>query len=314
MQFTTATKIVKSQNQIDYHSRIMAFGSCFAENMGEKFDYYKFQNTINPFGIIFNVVSIEKIINRIVTLQYFSDQDVFQHNNLWHCFEVHSVLSHPNKDLFLKNLNETLKKSHQTLCETTHFVFTFGTSWVYEAIASSEIVANCHKMPQKNFIKKLLTASETSTSLQNIVSNIQSVNKKAVFVATISPVRHLKDGFFENNVSKGILFQAIFDVLPTQKLVYFPSFEIVMDELRDYRFFNDDMIHPSKLAIDFVWQKFKEAQISASCFLTMNAIENIQKMLHHRPNNIQDTENELLKVKIIEEIQKIQVFFPEIKF
>jgi hypothetical protein len=314
MQLTTAVKIQKSENQIDYHSKIMAFGSCFSENMGEKFDYYKFQNTINPFGIIFNTASIEKLINRIVTLEYFSEKDIFQHNNMWHCFEVHSRLSHPNKDLFLKTLNEILNKSNKKLCEATHFIFTPGTSWVYEDLTTSKIVANCHKMPQKSFIKKLLTVHETSKSIVNIIKKIQTINPNAVFITTISPVRHIKDGFFENNVSKSILFQAIFAVLQTENLSYFPSYEIVMDELRDYRYFKSDMIHPSKLAIDFVWQKFKETQVSESSFLAMSNVDSIQKMMLHKTNDLQVVENQLLKNKIVEKIKKLQAAFPEIKF
>ena len=290
MNFTTKIPIQKHQFPIDYDSKIMLLGSCFAENIAEKFEYYKFQNVVNPYGIIFNAVSIERILERIVNQEEFTEKDIFFYNELWHCFEVHSNLSNSNKDLFLKNLNEILAMSYIQIISLTHCIITLGTSWVYRNIETNKIVANCHKMPQKYFKKELLSAETTQKSIENTIALIQLININVKFIFTVSPVRHIKDGFIENNVSKGNLLTAIFTQLQTEycklNTTYFPSYEIVLDELRDYRFYADDMLHPSQLAINYIWKKFYENYVSEKEFETMLEVCDIQKALRHKPFNL----------------------------
>ena len=151
MNFTTQIPIPKNENPIDYNSKIISLGSCFAENMGKKFGYFKFQNTVNPFGIVFNPVSIEKLIERLVKNLIFTEKDIFFHNERWHCFEVHSDLSNSNPQKLLQDLNAILKSTNQQITESTHVIITYGTSWVYRNNELNEIVANCHKVPQKQF-------------------------------------------------------------------------------------------------------------------------------------------------------------------
>ncbi len=287
MNFRTEIPISKSDFPIDYHSKLLFLGSCFSENIGKKFNYYKFQNTVNPFGIIFNPVSLEKLIIRVVERNYFTENDIFFHNDVWHCYEVHSELSNPDKEEFLNNLNSVIDLTNQQITELTHCFITLGTSWVYKNIESNEIVANCHKIPQKEFTKELLSKKENEKSLQNIVALIHSVNPNVKFVFTVSPVRHIKDGFFENNVSKGNLFSAIQNILShrAESRCYFPSYEIVLDELRDYRFFEKDMLHPNQLAIDYIWEKLSFAYFSSETVKTTQEIDSIQKGLAHKPFN-----------------------------
>ncbi|WP_310556820.1 GSCFA domain-containing protein [Flavobacterium sp.] len=154
MQFRTQIFISKSNHLIDYNSRMLSLGSCFAENMADKLEYFKFQNTTNPFEIVFNPVSIERIIDRIVNQKLFTEKDIFYHNELWHCFKVHSELSTSDKDLFLQNLNIILESTKQEILKFSHFIITYGTSWVYRNIEANQIVTNCHKVPQKTFAKK----------------------------------------------------------------------------------------------------------------------------------------------------------------
>ncbi|WP_445711687.1 GSCFA domain-containing protein [Flavobacterium sp.] len=304
MQFRTAIPIPKISMPIDYESKIVSLGSCFAENIGKKFDYYKFQNSVNPFGIIFNSVSLEKVITRSVTKHYFTEKDVFFHNDLWHCYEVHSELSNPNRDSFLKQLNELIDATHTQLREATHCSITLGTSWVYLFNATNEVVANCHKVPQKQFSKQLLSIHEVETSLQNIVSLVTAINPNCSFIFTVSPVRHIKDGFVENNVSKAHLISAIHNSLNTEHLKenanYFPSYEIMMDELRDYRFYTEDMLHPNTVAVDYIWEQFKKGYISEASFSTMEEVATIQKALAHRPFN----PNSESHLKFIENTQR----------
>jgi len=295
MNFTTKIPIQKSNFPINYNSKILLLGSCFGENMGEKFDYFKFQATINPFGIIFNVVSLEKLIHRSVENRKFNENDIFYHNDLWHCYEVHSELSNSDKEKFLSHLNSIIELTHRQITSLTHCIITLGTSWVYRNIESNEIVANCHKVPQKEFTKELLSISQTEESIENIISLTHSVNPNCNFIFTVSPVRHIKDGFTENTLSKAYLIVAIHSVLnqkfstslemTTQNCNYFPAFEIMMDELRDYRFYAEDMLHPNQIAIDYIWIQFFENYISESVFGLMNEICSIQKGLQHRPFN-----------------------------
>lgn len=318
MQFRTAVPIPKISMPIDYQSKIVSLGSCFVENIGKKFDYYKFQNSVNPFGIIFNAVSLEKVIARSITKNYFKENDIFCHNDLWHCYEVHSELSNPNKDFFLKQLNALIDDTNVQLKQATHCIITLGTSWVYQYNETKEIVANCHKVPQKQFLKQLLSIDEIEKSLKNIVFLVASVNPNCSFIFTVSPVRHIKDGFVENNVSKAHLISAIHNLLNTEHLKrntnYFPSYEIVMDELRDYRFYAEDMLHPNQVAIDYIWQRFKETVVSEIAFLTMDEVETIQKALSHRPFN----PNSSSHLKFIENTQRkisnLQAKFSFIQF
>ena len=286
MQFRTQIPITKNENTINYSSKLVLLGSCFAENIGEKFQYFKFQTTVNPFGIIFNAVSLEKLIRRSVTKCYFTENDIFFHNDLWHCFEVHSELSHPDKETFLKSLNQLIDSTHQQLNDSTHIIITLGTSWVYRNIENNQIVANCHKVSQKEFIKELLTIEQTEESLKNCISLIQSINPNCNFIFTVSPVRHIKDGFTKNTLSKAHLIAAVHKIIKNNRSVnYFPAYEIMMDELRDYRFYAEDMLHPNQTAIDYIWIQFFENYISETEFGLMNEICSIQKGLQHRPFN-----------------------------
>jgi hypothetical protein len=316
MKFITKINIVPNSNPIDYNSKIISLGSCFAENMGEKFDYFKFQNTTNPFGIIFNPVSIERIMDRVVNEVIFTEEDIFFHNERWHCFEVHSDLSHSDKDEFLANLNQILAQTKKQLQGATHIIITYGTSWVYRNIEKDSIVANCHKVPQKQFTKELLTVGIIQESIENTIRMIQSINTNCNFIFTVSPVRHLKDGFVENQWSKANLIiglKVTFD-FRLSTFSYFPSYEIMMDELRDYRFYAEDMLHPSQTAIDYIWERFSESCIDKNSFQTMKDVQEIQKGLNHRSFN-PDSEQHLKFIsKLHQKISFIKEKFPHIQF
>ena len=316
MQFTTKIPVQKSNFPIDYDSKVMLLGSCFAENMGKKFDYFKFQATTNPFGIIFNAVSLEKLICRAVENRTFTENDIFFHNELWHCYEVHSELSNPDKEIFLSNLNSILESTHRHIASLTHCIITLGTSWIYRNIETNEIVANCHKVPQKQFTKELLSISQTEESLQNIITLIHSVNPNCHFIFTVSPVRHIKDGFTENALSKAHLIAALHKAitLHPSSITYFPSYEIVMDELRDYRFYAEDMLHPNQTAIDYIWEQFATSTISEESQSLMIEIESVQKSLAHKPFNPNSESHQKFINHLDLKIKTIQNQYPFIKF
>lgn len=320
MKLQTEIPLKPQENQIDYSSKILLLGSCFSENIGGKFDYFKFQNLQNPFGIIFNPASIENLVIRAIENMAFTEEDIFQHNGIWKCFEAHSELSSLDKDQFLQNLNYALQNLREALFSSTHIIFTFGTSWVYRDIEKNEIVANCHKLPQKNFKKELLSIEKISKSIQNIFRKISEVNPKTTLINTVSPVRHIKDGFTENSLSKAHLISAIHhfknqkSTIVNQKFFYFPSFEIMMDELRDYRFYAEDMLHPNKTAIEIIWEKFSQVWIASETESIQKEISSIQSGLLHRPFNPQSEEHHQFSEKLQQKIASLQKLFPHIQF
>lgn len=315
MNFRTQIPISKSNHPIDYHSGVVSLGSCFAENIATKFDYYKFKNRVNPFGIIFNPISIEKIIQRVVSKNYFTEKDVFFHNDLWRCFEVHSELSQPNKEVFLKTLNSLIDRTYDEIKEASHIVITYGTSWIYKSIESQSVVANCHKVPQKAFQKELLSIETIEKSFQNTIALIQSIHSNVQFIFTISPVRHLKDGFVENQLSKSHLISALHSsIFKLATSNYFPSYEIMMDELRDYRFYSDDMLHPNQVAIDYIWERFVQSHITEDAYSLMEAISGIQKSLLHKPFNPDSESHQKFLKQLQQKINQVQKKYPFIHF
>jgi len=316
MQFTTPIPISKSNSPMDYQSEIISLGSCFAVNMAEKFDYFKFQNTINPVGILFHPMAIEKFIGFAVNKKAFTETDIFFHNERWRCFDVHSDLSNSDKDLLLQNLNATVSETYRQLSTASHLIITFGTAWIYRNIELDEIVANCHKIPQKQFKKELLSVPEIQKSIQNTIHFLQQINPELHIIFTISPVRHIKDGFVENQWSKSNLISALQEIVnrKSQILNYFPSYEIMMDELRDYRFYAEDMIHPNQTAINYIWKRFSETWISDSAFPVMEQVDSIQKSLQHRPFDPNSQNHQAFLSKLNDKILLLQTQFPHIQF
>lgn len=318
MNFRTQIPLKKQQlNQIDYNSKLLLIGSCFSENIGDKLAYYKFQSLVNPVGILFHPKAIEQLITDTINQREFTEKDIFFHNERWHCFDAHSSLSSADKNELLQNLNKVINSTYEQLHNSTHIIITLGTSWVYREIASDKIVANCHKVPQKKFLKEILSVDEISESLEAINLLIQSVNKNTSIVYTVSPVRHTKDGFIENQQSKSHLISAIHQLLDSarnDKTSYFPSYEIMMDELRDYRFYSEDMIHPNSIAISYIWERFCAVWLDTSVEKTMQEVETIQKGLLHRPFNPNSEQHLQFLKNIQQKKETLLQAFPFMKF
>ncbi len=316
---TTIPLQPQQHNQIDYNSSILLLGSCFVENIGHKLDYFKFQNLQNPFGILFQPLAIEKLIANAANEQKYTENDIFFHNEQWHCYDAHSKLSHASKEELLTDLNKQIDLTAKQLNNSSHIIITLGTAWVYRHIETDTLVANCHKVPQKKFLKELLSVDEISESLQSIIELIRSVNKKASILFTVSPVRHLKDGFVENTQSKAHLIAAIHQALKENSSLslvegYFPSYEIMMDELRDYRFYAEDMIHPNQTAIHYIWEKFQSVWISKEASKTMETVDDIQKGLQHKPFNPNSEAHLQFLQKLELKIKEVQSAHPKISF
>jgi lysophospholipase L1-like esterase len=308
----------QEHNPINYDAKLLLLGSCFSENIGDKFGYFKFQNTINPFGILFHPKAIETFVCNAVVKKEYSEKDIFFHNEQWHCFDAHSKLSNASKENLLVDLNTAIASTNKQITQATHVIITLGTAWVYKHIETKAVVANCHKVPQKAFTKELLAVPEIVASLENIVASIKEINNNASVIFTVSPIRHIKDGFIENTQSKAHLISAIHELLSSRAqlrgLSYFPSFEIMLDELRDYRFYKEDMLHPNKTAIQYIWNKFQQVWISSEASKTMQDIEIIQKGLSHKPFNPNAEAHLQFVAKLQAKMKKIQREYSFVSF
>ena len=319
MIFRTNIQLQKEENQIDYTSKLLFIGSCFSENISKKLAYYKFDVVSNPFGILFNPKAIENLIVNALEEKIYTKKDVFLLNERWHCFDAHSDLSAVDKNELIFNLNSAIKSTNKQLSESTHIIITLGTSWIYKFVETGFVVGNCHKVPQKKFKKELLSVEEISASLENICRLISKINPKATIIFTVSPVRHIKDGFVENSLSKAHLLTAIHKTLsfvpPSgARGLYFPSFEIMMDDLRDYRFYNNDMIHPNETAIEYIWRQFKQVWINEKILPILKEVDTIQKGLAHKPFNLNSVQHQLFLNSLQEKINSLQNKFPGISF
>ncbi len=312
---TTVKLQPKDPFQLDYHSKVLLFGSCFAENIGSKLAYYNFQYLCNPFGILFHPEAIERQITAAINQKEYGKEELFFLNEQWHSFDVHSKLSADKSADLISNLNEAIKQTNNYIKEATHLFISLGTAWVYRHIESDTVVANCHKIAQKKFLKELLSVEEITQSLEGIIRLVRSINPSVSIILTLSPVRHIKDGMIENNRSKAHLLAALHQlVAPRNNVHYFPSYELLMDELRDYRYYHRDMVHPSDLAIDYIWEKFQNVWVHASTETTMKQVDTIRKGLDHKPFNPKSQDYQDFKEELQKKMETLKERFPFMSF
>lgn len=319
MKLQTQIPLKPAKNQISYDSELLLIGSCFAQHIGGKLDYFKFRNLQNPFGILFHPLSIENLVSRAVGDMPYTEEEVFFHNERWHCFDAHSDLSDASAVKLAQKLNLGLESTKEQIAKTTHVIITLGTAWAYRHVEKGDLVANCHKVPQKKFTKELLSTSEVATSIKNTIQLVRTINPTADFIFTVSPVRHLKDGFVENQRSKAHLIAALHEVIDKPVVgnvseSYFPSYELMMDELRGYRFYKADMIHPNGLAIDYIWEKFKSISITQSAYSTMDKVGVVQKGKSHRPFYAASEQHKKFEKALEEKAKDLQRAYPFMTF
>lgn len=315
MKLQTSIALEPFANPIDYGSDILLLGSCFVENIGSKLRYYQFNTEVNPFGILYHPVAIERLLD-LTRLGYtYTQDDIFKLNDRWHSFDTHSELSNRSREKLLINLNSALDKTRNRLKNASHIGITLGSAWAYRHLASDSLVANCHKIPQKEFSKILSSPADIVASLGNSIEYIRSFNQAASIFLTISPVRHARDGFIRNMRSKAHLITAVHQLLEEDdKLSYFPAYELMMDELRDYRFYGEDMLHPNQLAITYIWERFKNYWINPGSHRLMAEVEEVQKGLSHRPF---DTESHTYRdfiTRLQDKIAYLQERYPHMDF
>ncbi|MDM1407734.1 GSCFA domain-containing protein [Myroides sp. DF42-4-2] len=317
MNFSTVVPLSYGGRKITYDDQILCLGSCFAANIGEKLKSFQFQQTTNPFGILFHPKAIEKVVEYAVRNFEFTAADVFEHQEIWSSFAAHSDLNELEQEDIVVKLNAKVFDLQVALRESSFIMLTFGTAWVYVFKETQEIVANCHKLPNTQFDKRLLTYEEVRQSYTSIVQMIRTLNPHAHIMCSISPVRHTKDGFAENQRSKSILLAALHDAiddLQDDKVSYIPVYEIVMDELRDYRFYAADLIHPNAIAIQYVWERFVAHYIDEAMMEVMKKVEEVQRGLNHRPFNPTAAQHLKFLDTLIEKIDDLLVRYPFMNF
>lgn len=252
MKLQTIVDIPASPWKIGYEDRILLLGSCFSDEIGEQMKQRYLNVTCNPFGTLYNPLSIANAIN--LQLPISNDQlPLVEYDGMWHSMAHHGSFSRATKEEACGAVKASVETMQQALQEATVVIVTFGTAWVYEM--DGAIVGNCHKLPEKNFTRRRLTVDEIVAAWKPILERYPDKH----WLFTVSPIRHIKDGLHENQLSKATLLQAV-EVISNQYSVvsYFPSYEIMLDELRDYRFYADDLVHPSSLAVQYIWERFTD--------------------------------------------------------
>ena len=314
MDFRTIVPISKATESITYYTSIVSLGSCFAVNMAQKFAYYKFPITVNPFGVLFHPLAIENILQHTIENSPYTAEDFFLHNELWHSFDFHSDMSQPSLKEAIQQANSQQIQLQQVLQEASFCFITLGTAWVYIYNSTDTIVANCHKLPSQHFSKRLLSVEEITESLSHITALLKQFNPSITVVFIISPVRHIKDGFFENQVSKYQLFTALYPFITDSKSLYFPAYELLLDELRDYRFYANDMVHPSEMAINYIWERLVATYIETATQADMKQVDSIQKGLSHRPFNPETESHQQFLAQLQQKMEAFTMKYPHIRF
>lgn len=314
MHFRTYTDIPKSNFQIEDSQQMMMLGSCFSENIGEKMVENKFNVATNPFGILYNPLSISTAIRRLIRKEVFTEKDLVFHNDVYQSFLHHGKFSDSTQAACLNKISASFNHAATIIRKTNIFLITFGTAYVYKLKSSGEIVGNCHKFTSDCFVRERLTISEIVNDWTDIIDTLLSINADAKFIFTVSPIRHLKDGAHENQISKSILLLAIEQLQQKYRhsTEYFCAYEILLDDLRDYRFYAKDMLHPAETAIDYIWQKFSETYFSSSSKELLSEWTLLKKMLAHKPLNENSENHRLFLQQTAHKLSQFQDKYPQV--
>lgn len=321
MKFRLEFDVKKLPEPIVHRHKLLLMGSCFTENIGEKFERYKFTTLQNPNGILFNPVSVTEALTDYIVARQFSHKDLFYHNEAWHSWKHHSRYSGISEEKTLQRINGAIGTAHSFLKETDYLLITLGSSWVYALTdlapnaRKGDVAANNHKGPQTWFHRRLMTTEETLQVLDNLLHRLFSFNPKIKIIFTISPVRHLREGVVENNRSKAVLIQAVHHLADKfNRLFYFPAYELVIDDLRDYRYYAEDLVHPNYFATEYVWEKLVASCIDEETKQLMTQIHSINLAYQHKPFNPGSEAHLAFKQTNLRKAQELAENFPFLDF
>ncbi len=290
MKFRTEITVDRMPCLIGHKNHLMMLGSCFTSSVGEYFRRYLFDVNVNPFGTIYNPMSVARNIRVLLDKEEYTGDDLFRYNDTWLSFDHYTAFSHKNREKLLLQINDSFGPAKKIMQETDRLLITFGTAWVFRLKESGQIVCNCHKVPASRFERVLLDREIILSEYKDLINRLTDLNPGIKIIFTVSPVRHWKDGAHGNQLSKAILLLAIDELLASfpEHCFYFPAYELLMDDLRDYRFYARDLLHPSEEAVDYIWEKFSSATLSEDSLLFIRQLDPLLKTLYHRPSDPDD--------------------------
>lgn len=315
MQFHLNYTPQKFDFTIDHNSKVFLMGSCFSENIGSLLNDHKFKTYSNPNGILFNPKSIYNCLNNIIENKPFDENLILMRDDIYYSYLHHSSINDSNKNSLIEKINFENKKAHQFLKECDQLIITFGTAFLYHHLELDQTVANCHKQASSSFEKKRISVNEIIENYSDLIRKLQNLNPKLKLIFTVSPVKYLKDGIIENNLSKSTLILAIHELLnQTKNCYYFPAFELVNDDLRDHRFYKEDLAHPNELSINYIWEKFSTSCFNEKTIITNKQIYKINSALNHREMTAGTQEKLKLQEFIAKQKEELKKTNPEIEF
>jgi len=313
--FRTIINIHKQDLQITHEDPVLFLGSCFAGNIGKRMQLLKFKARVNPFGVIFNPSSVANSVRLLAEGKIFSKEDLFLFKGLWSCFNHHGSFSNPDPNACLDEINKELTSGTEMLKQCKVISVTFGTAWIFKHRESGTVVANCHKLPESSFSRQLLKPEEIVKEYSELIKSLRSQNPEVKLLFTVSPVRHLRDGMEGNQFSKSILHMAVRKIIEdNENCFYFPAYEIMMDDLRDYRFYDEDMVHPNKQAIDYIWERFEYAFMDKNTKAINQEMAKLVSAMSHRPLHPEGNEFRVFCETQLKFVRDLKTKYPDLSF
>lgn len=296
MELTTKIEISSNELQIKHTDRVLLLGSCFADNIGEKLSKGGFDCLHNPFGTLYNPASISAMLSQsVIDRRYTAEsRELFrdERTGQWHSWMHHSMFSSADREHLITQINDATHLTSQRIKDAGLLIVTFGTSIIYRLKADGMLVANCHKQADRMFVRERMSHHDIVNQWVELLRQIHDINPKMKVIMTVSPIRHKRDGLHVNQLSKAVLLLAVDDIVckcnddgQDKWVQYFPSYEIMMDELRDYRYYADDMVHPSPLAVEYIWERFADTYFTADTKSIIRQCNDICRALSHRPSD-----------------------------
>ena len=285
MEFRTTVKTGENRSWLHHSDKVVLLGSCFSDNIGAKMQGALMNVTVNPMGTLYNPMSIARGLQLLVAGEPVAGQGLFMQGGVWNSYDFHSRHSLPDKQATIDHMSQQVEEGHKALRQASLLTVTLGTAMVYRLRATGQIVANCHKMPGHEFNRQMAPVEEIVQALDDIFTQVHEFNPQLRIILTVSPIRHIADGLDANSLSKACLRVSIDQVRARHSdyCDYFPAYEIMLDDLRDYRFYSSDMVHPSDMAVEYIWQAFQATYLDDRSALAVSRCERIYKRLQHRP-------------------------------
>lgn len=313
MEFRTNVPVQISDLQITHADKLMVLGSCFAENIGVQLKESGFQVALNPFGVLYNPASVGMALQRLWMNQSFRDEELVEYEGLYHSFSHHGSFSGSDREQTLDRINASFNQAALDLRDVNCLIITFGTAWVYTLPSTDQIVANCHKLPEDRFLRRRLTGDEIEYFYTELLEVLFEAKPDLKIIFTVSPIRHLKDGIHENTLSKSTLHLAIEGLCESfDQVYYFPAYELMMDDLRDYRFYADDMLHPSQVAQRYIWEHFSDTCFPKTTKEVVRQVQQVRKAMKHKPFHPDDEAFIRFAKKNIATLEILSVNAPEL--